>query len=63
MKIYFAAFALCTLIAQASSGAMSPVAWDRIGADLRGPDSGHMRVWTEKGTRKINVDRNGVILR
>jgi YHS domain-containing protein len=63
MKNYFTAFALCTLIAQASSGAMSPVASDHMRVDLRGPDSGHMRVWIENGARKINVDKNGVILK
>ena len=63
MKHTFTIFALCTLVAHASSGAVIQVPLDRIGADLKGSHSKYMRVWVEKGTHKVNVDSNGVILK
>jgi YHS domain-containing protein len=63
MKHTLTVLALCTFVALAGSGAVTGVPSDRIGGDLKGSHPGYMRVWVEKGTRKVNVDSNGVILK
>jgi hypothetical protein len=60
MKHTLTLLALCTLVAHASSGAVRGVPSDRIGGDLKGSHPGYMRVWVEKGARKVNVDNTGV---
>jgi len=63
MKHTLTVLALCTLVAHASSGSVRGVPSDRIGGDLKGSHPGYMRVWVEKGARKVNVDSTGVILK
>src|SRR5258705_13502686 len=63
MKHTLTVLALCTLVAHASSGAVRGVPSERIGGDLKGSHPGYMRVWVEKGARKVNVDSTGVILK
>src|SRR5260221_180053 len=56
-------FTLCTLIAQASNGSVMPVASDRMRLDQRISEPLKMRVWVERGTPKLNLDSNRVILK
>ena len=63
MKHTLTVLALCTFVALAGSGAVTGVPSDRIGGDLKGSHPGYMRVWVEKGARKVNVDSTGVILK
>jgi len=59
----FTVVALCLLVAQACSGAVGAVPSDRLGGDLKDSRPGYMRVWVEKGSHRVNVDSNGIILR
>jgi hypothetical protein len=45
-----------------SSAAVTNFPFDHAGGDLKTFHPG-MRVWVQKATRKVNVDRNGVILK
>jgi YHS domain-containing protein len=59
MKHSFVVFALSVLTTFYSYAAVANIPFDR---DLKSFHPG-MRVWVEKGTRKVNVDSNGVILK
>jgi YHS domain-containing protein len=61
MKHKFMVLAFCAA-AHISSGAVVQVPSDRVGGDLKTSHLG-MRVWVEKGNRKVNVDSSGVILK
>ena len=63
MKYKFTLFALCGLVANASSGAVKQMPSNRLGADLKGSCPGYTRVWIEANHRRVNVDSNGVILK
>ncbi len=56
-------FTLCTLIAQASNGSVMRLAFDSMRVDQRIFEPLKMRVWVERGTPKLNLDNNGVILK
>ena len=62
MKHSFVVFALWALTTYHSSAALTNFPSDRAGGDLKTFYPG-MRVWVEKGMRKVNVDSNGVILK
>src|SRR6266478_8130400 len=62
MKHSFVVFALSVLTTVYSSAALTNFPSDRAGGDLKTFNPG-MRVWVEKGIRKVNVDSNGVILK
>ena len=58
----FIVFVLCTLTAYNSTATAANFPPDHAGGDVKTFHSG-MRVWVEKGTQKVNVDSNGVILK
>jgi len=62
LKHSFVVFALWALTTYYSSAAITNFPSDRAGGDLKTFHPG-MRVWVEKGIRKVNVDSNGVILK
>jgi YHS domain-containing protein len=62
MKHGLIVFALTALIAHNSSATVTNFPPDRLGKNLKISHPG-MRVWVEKGVHKVNVDRNGVILK
>jgi YHS domain-containing protein len=61
-KHSFVVFALSALATYYSSAAVTALPSHRAGGDLKTPHP-VMRVWVEKGVRKVNVDSNGVILK
>jgi YHS domain-containing protein len=62
MKHSFIVFALWALTAYYGSAAVTNFPSHRAARDLKTFNPG-MRVWVEKGIRKVNVDSNGVILK
>jgi YHS domain-containing protein len=62
MKYKLMLLAFCAAAAHISSGMVVRVPSDRVSGDLKTSHLG-MRVWAEKGTRKVNVDSSGVILK
>jgi YHS domain-containing protein len=62
MKQSLIVFALWAFTANNSSATVTNFPSDRLGGDLKTFHPG-MRVWVEKGTHKVNVDSNGVILK
>ncbi len=62
MKHSFIVFALWALTAYYGSAAVTNFPSHRAAGDLKTFNPG-MRVWVEKGIRKVNVDSNGVILK
>jgi YHS domain-containing protein len=62
MKHKLMVLGFCVAAAQISSGTVVQVPSDRVSGDLKSSHLG-MRVWAEKGAKKVNVDSNGVILK
>src|SRR6267143_6841720 len=58
----FIVFGLWTLTAYNSTATAANFPPDRAGGDVKTFHAG-MRVWGEKGTQKVNVDSNGVIVK
>jgi len=62
MKHKLMVLACCAAAAHISGGTAVPVPSNRVSGDLKTSHLG-MRVWVEKGARKVNVDSSGVILK